>query len=600
MKILGVTLGHDSSFALINDGKVIEIMEAERYFRQKRYKLSAMYLEQGKHMSGYQYVDIADLELFISKAAVKWGVRYDALAVQNQGRTQEYNNLVSIFTKLGFRFGATYNINHHLSHAALAFYTSSFPEALILSYDGAGNDGYTVFFKGTSGNGIQYVCKSDIRFGQGYNNIGYVIGINPEVCGTSSGKTMGLTAYGNLRKDWMPYAKRYIQKYWRLPTKKVLGINNFGKGHRINSIALNNIPELKQYLVKSEYSSAGNLIARLKRFIFRKGSNYELRLPNLEHPLSQDLVKTVQAAWTEELIKLLIPMRCVSKNVCIVGGCALNGITNYVIQQRNIFENTHFVPNPSDCGLSVGAALYAYYNKLKGRMFSGYGEYFSPYLGEEVFDKSNLPALKIRYPHKELSSGKISRILARLIWGDLIIGVMHGRYEIGPRALGNRSILCNPLNKNMRDILNQKVKHREWYRPFAPICIAQDSNKYFTNTNDIPYMSVICYTRQEYRSLLPSITHADGSARLQTIRKEQNPFMYETLKEFEKFSGFPVLLNTSFNPKGEPIVNFYEVALQMLETTKLDMVLIENILFVCPGKEQLLKFDEYQLMETNN
>ena len=387
MKILGISLGHDSSFALIEDGKISGIMEAERYFRQKRYKLSAIHLEPGKHISGYQYVDITDLEFFISKTAQKWGKNYSALAVQNQGRIEEYNNLLDIFSKHGFKFDSIHNINHHLSHAALAFYTSPFSDALILSYDGAGNDGYTIFFRGTSDNGIEYLHKSEIRFGQSYNNLGYIIGIKPEVCGTSSGKTMGLSAYGSFRKDWEPYARKYIRKYRRFPTKKIEGLNNFGKGHTINSISLNKIPDLKEFLLKTECVYPQNIIYKIKKIILGSNHCYELRLPNAEHNLSQDLIRTVQSVWTEELINLLKPMRDISRNICIVGGCALNGITNYVIQERQLFKDTHFVPNPSDCGLSAGAALYVYSNKLKCNKFKGYGEYFSPYLGEEVFDK---------------------------------------------------------------------------------------------------------------------------------------------------------------------------------------------------------------------
>ena len=136
-----------------------------------------------------------------------------------------------------------------------------------------------------------------------------------------------------------------------------------------------------------------------------------------------------------------------------------------------------------------------------------------------------------------------------------MVGVIRGRYEVGPRALGNRSILCNPLNKDMKDIVNRKVKHREWYRPFAPIAAAERATDYFTNIAEIPYMSVICYTRPEYQEQLPSITHVDGSCRLQTLSKDQHPFMHHTLMEFEKLSGMPIMLNTSFNPGGEPILN---------------------------------------------
>jgi carbamoyltransferase len=148
--------------------------------------------------------------------------------------------------------------------------------------------------------------------------------------------------------------------------------------------------------------------------------------------------------------------------------------------------------------------------------------------------------------------------------------------------------LCNPLNPNIRDILNDKVKHREWYRPFAPVTTAEDAHKYFTNISDIPYMSVICYTRSEYADSLPAITHVDGSARLQTIRREHNSFLWDTLKQFERLSSLPIMLNTSFNPGGEPILNFCAVGLEMLNNTELDLVLIDNILFCRSGKEYLL------------
>ena len=141
----------------------------------------------------------------------------------------------------------------------------------------------------------------------------------------------------------------------------------------------------------------------------------------------------------------------------------------------------------------------------------------------------------------------------------------------------------------MRDILNDKVKHREWYRPFAPIVTEEDSSKYFTNEAPVPYMSVICDTRDEYKEKLPSITHVDGSARIQTVNPNQNPFIYLTLKEFEKIKGMPIMLNTSFNPAGEPILNFCRVGLEMLDKTDLDLVIIENTVFSNNAKRHLLE-----------
>lgn len=581
--VLGVTLGHDTSFSHIVDGKVVSVMEAERYFRQKRYKLHCITLEPGKHPSGYQEVSLEDMELFLSNVAKEWGIKFDALAVQNQGRVGEFNNFKSILEKAGFKFGSTHHVDHHLSHAALAYYTSPYDDALVLSYDGEGNDGQTLIFK-ANGKGLKYVHNNPTRFGQSYNNMGYIVGVKPEVEGTTSGKAMGLTAYGDVIDEWKPFAREYVQKYVKAAPRQIDGLNKYGKAHHINAIGLRDIPDLAKFLMPDEDDAAG-IKGAVKKMI---GAQKQiLRLPGPEDKIAQSLARTVQTVWTEEVIELLKPYFGESKNLCVVGGCALNGITNYEIQQLGVFESTYFVPNPSDCGLSAGAALYVYWNKGENGDFKGYGEYFSPYLGSEVFDKNNLPMLKGKYPFVELESAQVPAILAKLVYTDYMVGVIRGRYEIGPRALGNRSILCNPLNKDMKDIVNRKVKHREWYRPFAPIAAAERAKDYFTNTVDIPYMSVICYTRPEYREQLPSITHVDGSSRLQTLSQDQHPFMHQTLMEFEKLSGMPIMLNTSFNPGGEPILNYYAVGLEMLNSTELDFVLIENTLFCKPGREEI-------------
>jgi carbamoyltransferase len=587
MKILGVSLGHDTSFALVQDGVLTGILEAERHFRQKRYKLICITLEPGKHMSGYQYVDVEELKSFIKLIGDMWGLEYDAIAVQNQGRKGEYANFLGLLKEASFRFKSSHLVDHHLSHAAIAFYTSPFSEAVVLSYDGHGNDGYTIVFKASGSNGLKYLESNSIEFGRNYSNLGYILGIAPEICGTTSGKVMGLAAYGDLREDWMPYARRYVREYRKLPAKQVDGLNIFGKGHRINSAALNEIPDLSTFLSPGERIEPESFLGKMAA-VFR--SEYkQLRMPGPDNKLGQSLARTVQAAWSEEVLGLLKSYTGVSRNLCIVGGCALNGITNYIVQESGLFEKFHYVPNSSDCGLSAGAALYVYHTG-RGKTFEGYGRYLTPYLGLEAFDLAEMPAFKGLYPNAEVSEGQLPSVLAKMIAKDLIVGVIRGRYENGPRALGNRSILCNPINRNMKDIVNSKVKHREWYRPFAPVVTAEESSKYFTNTGDIPYMSVICYTRPEYREVLPSITHVDGSARLQTIRREQNQYLYDTLKEFEKITGYPIVLNTSFNPKGEPILNYCRVGLEMLDSTDMDMVLIGNTFFCKKGREGLLKF----------
>ena len=582
MKVLGVTLGHDSSFALVEDGHVTAAMEAERYFRQKRYKLHALTLSPGKQPSGYQYVDVEELRGFLHVVTRAWGTKFDAVAVQNQGRVEEYRNFLTLLGEAGIQVDAAHQVHHHLSHAALAFYTSPFEESVVLSYDGEGNDGQTIVFQ-AGPTGLKYVEKNRIRFGQSYNNAGYMCGIKPDVSGTTSGKLMGLVAYGEVRPDWLPYARRYVREYQKLAPHLGKGLNPYGRGHRINPVALAEVPELQPFLTRGAHDSVWDRARQL----LRNHPPPELRLPGPEDKTAQSLAATVQAAWTEEVLALLEPHRNRSRNLCVTGGCALNGIANYEIQQRGLFPATHFVPNPTDCGLSAGAALWAHHHR-SGRPFRGHDGYFPPYLGPEAFDRDQLPVFRDKYLHRDLAPGTATAALARLIHADRIVGVIRGRYEVGPRALGNRSILCNPLNTEMREIINRKVKHREWYRPFAPVVTAEDAHRYFTNTDEIPYMSVICYTRPEWADRLPAVTHADGSARVQTITRAQNAFLHDTLKAFEVLSGVPVILNTSFNPPGEPILNFCAVGLQMLETTDLDLVLIDDTLFSRVGKEHLL------------
>ena len=552
MKVLGISLGHDTNFCLVEDGEVKAVSEAERFFRQKRYKLHCLTLEEKDVDSGFQYTNVKELKQYLKRLGDEWGYEYDCIGVQNQLRQDEYKNLLTILRDLGFTYNSCQNLNHHLCHAASAFFTSPFSKSLVLSYDGAGNDGNTVLFSAEN-NDLKYIQPLTIKFGGSYNNLGFIANLHADVSGSTAGKAMGLTSYGKFIKAWEQLFASHILNYEKREPKQVKGLRNYGAAHSVNWNYISKIPEISSR-IKPDGSSSFNE----------------------KDEVVHDVLKTAQTVWTKCVIELLSKYSDGYDNLCIVGGCALNGITNYEIQEGGKFQDIHMIPNPSDCGLSIGAALYMHYVFSKNA-FSGRQEYFSPYLGEEVFDKEDLPQLKEKYNHKKLDCPE--KFLAKLICSDKIVGLLRGRYEIGPRALGNRSILCNSQNKNMRDVLNEKVKHREWYRPFAPVCTAEDSSTYFTNKKEIPYMSVICYTKDEYVNELPSITHVDKSSRLQTVSEAENSFLYKTLKEIESLSGYPICLNTSFNPGGEPIVNYYKVGLKMLEETDRDYVLIEDVLF---------------------
>ena len=569
MKILGISLGHDSNFSLIQDGKVINVYEAERFYRKKRFKLQA-FSGQKEILSGFQVVKESDLLETLLYLKNAWGSTYDHIAVQNQGRVEEFQELKKILKIINFSYDTIDNYAHHLCHASSSYFTSPFNDSLILSFDGAGNDGQTILFHAKN-NKINYIKNYPIKFGQAYNNLGYIVGLSPDVAGSTAGKLMGLASYGNFRSEWAGYAKKYIKNYKKIvPKIKSRELNSYGKFHQINSKDFSNIDIFKKNKKNNNF---------ILSFFEKFGLFYNpIRLGGDKDEDAQDLARTVQLVWTEEVLKIIKEFSHLSKNFCIVGGCALNGVTNYEIEKKNVFENIHYIPNPTDCGLSTGAALLSYYQKSNST-YNGYGSFFSPYLGDFAYDLKNINEYKNNYSYINLENSNIHQKIANAIYNNATIGVIRGRYEVGPRALGNRSILCNPTNPKMREILNQKVKNREWYRPFAPVSTIEESKKFFTNKNEIPYMSVICETRDSFRTIIPSVTHTDGSARLQTVSESSNNFLWKTINEFKKISNYPVLLNTSFNPGGEPILNFCKVGLSMLDQTELDFVLIDNTIF---------------------
>jgi len=254
--------------------------------------------------------------------------------------------------------------------------------------------------------------------------------------------------------------------------------------------------------------------------------------------------------------------------ICITGGCGLNILLNTYIKKK--FNRDVFVsPDPNDCGVAVGMILH----NLKPQK-----QIDLTYSGLPLLDLDSLP----HYVHEKYffipSFFDIDKITTDLNNGK-IVGVARGRSEHGPRALGNRSILCNPTIPNMKDILNQKVKHREWYRPFAPVVRLEDVSKYFEWEGESRWMSFCPKVREEWKEKLVAVTHVDGTARIQTVTKEQNEWLYNILTEFEKKSGIGVLLNTSFNIAGKPILSTIKDAFKIFEESEMDCLLVEEQYF---------------------
>jgi len=443
---------------------------------------------------------------------------------------------------------------HHESHAYGVFYQSPYKEALIFSFDGGGDDGEFNIYYAVRGKEIERLeqVKNPIM---GNPNLYYNLGFAYMIFGQYlkdiqfegmadgnlvwPGKIMGLVSYGKVRKKWLEH---FIHFFKSDPD----GTND-------------------DYVVK---------INKLGEAIKIKFSVDE----RLEGQIAYDVTATAQKAFEECFIEVAKPYFEMYPNlpVCITGGCGLNILLNTRIKQE--FNKEVFVgPNPNDCGIALGLML----KHLKPE-----NPIDITYKGLPILDKAMLAQILNEYPYVKKLMPKndyyhpFEQCDPSIIVKDLkkgkIIGVVQEQSEHGPRALGHRSILCNPSIPEMKDILNAKVKHREWYRPFAPVVRLEDVNKYFEWEGESRWMSFSPIVRKEWRTKLAAITHIDNTARVQTVTKEQNEWLYNLLTEFEKETGVGVLLNTSFNVNGKPILSTYKDAFIIYNNTELDCLLLEN------------------------
>jgi len=441
--------------------------------------------------------------------------------------------------------------SHHKAHAAGAFFTSGFNQALVVSHDGGGNDGtFCVFDVDRSDpNFTQINEKIDNPFSTKYCTIGRCIedirppqngvirqmlqpishpaGVNSaahqrlhQIDQGVAGKLMGLAAYGSYDQELFDRCMHY----YRTPA-----------------------PSANPYNV-SFWENFGEFAT--------KGVSGERAF---------DLAFNAQLAFEEYFLELFLNYfnHKKHKNVCLTGGGALNVVLNERLSKT--YPSTRFfIPSsPGDSGLSYGMIAHYLKNGIIGEtMYAGCG----------VLDEGVLPSILDGRPWEKATPSLIAKELA----SGKIIGVCRGASETGPRALGNRSILADPRSHRAKEFLNNKVKFREWYRPFAPVCKQESAPLFFETSGNAlyHYMSFSPQVREEYRATLPAVTHIDGSSRLQTISEDQNPFLYDVLDEFEKESGMPILINTSFNTRGNAILTRYLTALQVLDTTGLDSVIL--------------------------
>jgi carbamoyltransferase len=427
--------------------------------------------------------------------------------------------------------------DHHFSHASGSFYQSNFRDALIFSFDGGGNDGYFNVYLANRKTGIEEIKRFNINLGFPYMIFGqYFSDIRKESTLSDgnlvySGKIMGLDAYSSPREEWIPFFEDFYD---------------------CNMHNNPNAPDPENH-----YQS------KIKKL----SEDISLEI-NEENRLSKEaqfqVAATSQRAFENIFLKYALPfIKKYSKlPIILTGGCALNIILNTKI--KSMFKRPVFVaPNSNDCGLAVGMLL---------SHTKPYGAADITYSGTPLLDYNSLFE-NILWSDVQKSEHSV---LAKKLLNGSIVGVARGRSEHGPRALGNRSILCNPSVDGMKDMLNEKVKHREWFRPFAPVVRLEDVNKYFIFDGESRHMTFSAKVRKKWQDKLKAITHVDGTARIQTVTREQNPWLYDLLTEFDYISDHAVLLNTSFNVNGKPILSTIKDAFKIFNESGMDTLIVED------------------------
>lgn len=512
---------HNAAIAVEKGGELITVIEVERFLSIKN--------------AGYAQYLPSYSRSFLLKHILQY--------IEEEHNISEFDTCYYLNTDTYHNWSFTHYQNlipakkyveclHHLSHAACGLYQTEYEEALIVSFDGGGNDGFFNVYLAEERTNIKLLEKYDLDLGFPYMSFGdYLKDIRKEYNLSIGnlvypGKIMGLCSYGNLNTDWLPYFEKY---YKRKPDG-------------------NNYVECLADLSK-ETGLAFNLENRL------------------EGQLAWDVAKTSQIAFENVFLEMVRPFleRHPKLPLILVGGCALNILLNTKL--KKVLDRPVFVPpNPNDCGIATGMIL----NHIRPK-----GAINVTYAGIGVLDRNTLMSYVEEKGGTELNVSILSEALA----DGKIVGVVRGESEHGPRALGNRSILCNPTYPNMKEVLNAKVKNREWYRPFAPVVRLEDVEKYFDFSGESRWMSFCPTVKEEWREKLVSVTHVDGTARVQTVTHDQNPWLYKLLGEFEKRSGVGVLLNTSFNVDGKPILSRYSDAIAVFQNTKLDCLVLSDYYF---------------------
>ena len=568
MDILGIScFYHDAAACLLRDGRIIAAAEEERFSRRKH---DSGFPEQAIRYcleAGEIVPEELDYVIFYEKPLLKFeriATSYAASFPSSRGvfvRAMQtwLSDKLWIRSQIRKQLGYSGSIlfgEHHLSHAASAFFPSPFEEAAVVTADGVGEWSTTTL---GVGRGLDLELTHELHYphslGLLYSAFTAYLGFEVN---EGEYKVMGMAAYGQTR---------YVDQ-----VKQLIHLAEDGSFHL----------DMRYFAYHRSLRSITRAFVDLLGPPRRAEAELDQRYA--------DLAASIQTVTEDAMVGLARRARELTgaRNLCMAGGVALNVLGNSRVLRDAGFDNLWVQPAAGDSGGCVGAATYLYHSVLgEGRREVMH----TAYLGPEFSDAEIQAFLRAHdVPFQALEREQIAPVVGRLLAEGNVIGWFQGRMEFGPRALGARSILANPTEESMRDKVNAKIKHREQFRPFAPSVLREAASTYFTfdgRDRESPFMLLVAEVKPDKRHLVPAITHADGTARVQTVRREQQPLYYDLIEAFGKLTGVPVLLNTSFNVRGEPIVCTPAEAFNSFSHTDMDYLVLGNALVPASAKRQL-------------
>ncbi len=565
--VLGISCYyHDAAAALIRDGVVIAAAAEERFTRKKHDNTFPQHaVEYCLKSAGIAANDISAV-VFYEKPIVKFeriiNQYLDSfpfsfrsfITTMHQWITQKLK-IQSILKKEFHYHGEVFFTDHHLAHAASAYYLSGFDKSVILTLDGVGEWSTTT---------IGFAEGSDIRLDQEIrfpHSLGLFYSALTSYLGFSVNdaeyKVMGLAAYGSP----LPYTNHF---------KKIIHT------HPDGSFSLD--------MAYFDFSNE-------KRMFTQKLCDLLGAPPRVPESAMHKNYEDIAAALQKRLEEVVFHMlhhaykKYSCTQVCLAGGVALNSVMNGKLLTNTPFKKLYIPPDPGDAGGAIGAALHYYFTVSTASQKPKPQEvahHFTPYLGPKFFHWEVAAALKKRkLTYTRLTTRKaLLQKTAQLLKEEKIIGWFQGRMEWGPRALGSRSILASAARTEMRDIINEKVKHRELFRPFAPVILEEYAHEYFKADKNLPisarYMLMVYPFEKIGFSDVPAVVHVDKTGRLQTLHRDDNPLYYDVISEYHRLTKVPIIINTSFNVRGEPIVCTPEDAINCFLTTDIDYLVIDQ------------------------